>query len=452
MASKEQVPQQQFRNLVYLSDTSGTGCWRRIWQANSVNCVSQQTGVSITHTQFPILDQNYYRGVNTVTVQRWTTPQQEQLITNFLKPICDGNSGWLIYEIDDLMVDYEIPQFNKGRIGFEDPKVQESIKKMLNTVDFVTVTTDYIKRSYHKYYGVPLENIICVPNMLPRYLFDDRYDLDKKMTQFSKHKAKPRIGIVSSLSHYNVEGARLTSDGKVARKNEMPDGTIKWIDQTGKEVKYEDTSIIHDDVDDIIDMIRDTINDFQWVFFGYCPPILEDLAKDKKIEVYGGVPIMQYASMLERLQLQAIVAPINDIEFNRCKSPIKYYEACSIGVPLIAKKCLPYTRVMPDDQMYVDSDDLKKKLTKIKYSSAGAYRSMVEKQYKWLNSPHEEGNFQLKNYWMEDNLEIWINLGRLRQKTFTISMSLFSKQYNERKAKEKENLVYTDSSGIVITK
>ena len=52
---------------------------------------------------------------------------------------------------------------------------------MLNAADFVTVTTDYIKNFYHKHYGVPLDRIIAVPNLLPRYLFGDRYDLDKKI-------------------------------------------------------------------------------------------------------------------------------------------------------------------------------------------------------------------------------------------------------------------------------
>jgi len=53
---------------------------------------------------------------------------------------------------------------------------------MLNAADFVTVTTDYIKQFYHKHYNVPLEKIISIPNLLPKYLFGDRYDLDKKLT------------------------------------------------------------------------------------------------------------------------------------------------------------------------------------------------------------------------------------------------------------------------------
>ena len=63
--------------------------------------------------------------------------------------------------------------------------------------------------------------------------------------------------------------------------------------------------------------------------------------------MHGGLPIMNYPSMLENLQLQAIVAPIAKTTFNFCKSFIKTMEAAAIGVPLFATNCLPYSRVMP---------------------------------------------------------------------------------------------------------
>lgn len=52
---------------------------------------------------------------------------------------------------------------------------------MLNAADLVTVTTDYLKEFYHKHYGVPLDNIVALPNMLPKYLFGDRFEPEKKL-------------------------------------------------------------------------------------------------------------------------------------------------------------------------------------------------------------------------------------------------------------------------------
>jgi len=217
---------------------------------------------------------------------------------------------------------------------------------MLNAADFVTVTTDYLKEYYHDLYDVPLENIIAIPNLLPRYLFGDRYDPERKLKQFSQFKVKPRIGIVSSLSHFNIDKVRQDKDGNAVREQKQPDGTSKWVNSNKVEVKYEDTVQITDDFDDIAAMVRATVNDFQWVCFGYCPPQIEDLAKAGKIEVHGGTPIMNYASKLENLQLQAIVAPIKKMAFNYSKSFIKTMEASALGIPLFATNCLPYNRVM----------------------------------------------------------------------------------------------------------
>lgn len=106
----------------------------------------------------------------------------------------------------------------------------------------------------------------------------------------------------------------------------------------------------------MLECIRSTVDDVQWVFFGYCPPKLQDLVAKHKIEVHGGVAILNYPSMLENLQLQAIVAPIKDMEFNRCKSHIKYMECAALGVPLFASDYLPYSRVMPKQQLFTTSD------------------------------------------------------------------------------------------------
>lgn len=133
---------------------------------------------------------------------------------------------------------------------------------MLNAADFVTVTTDYIKDFYHKHYGVPLENIVAVPNLLPKWWFGDKYDVDRKVDQFKKLKAKPRIGIVSSLSHYNVDKVMEDANGLVARKKKKPDGTEVFINERGQEVDESTLHKITDDFDDIVECVRSTVKDF----------------------------------------------------------------------------------------------------------------------------------------------------------------------------------------------
>lgn len=226
----------------------------------------------------------------------------------------DRRQGWTIYEIDDLMFDgtlldanenrraaleqkygnlrnASIPKFNRGRRPFEGEAPQRAIKTMLNAADFVTVTTDHLREVYHDLYEVPTENIITVPNLLPHSLFGDKYDIDQKVDQFRKNKNKPRVGIVSSLSHYNVDSVREDSAGYVCRKDKLPTGEEIWKNERGEVVPFEQTREIADDIEAVLDCIRDTVNDYQWVFFGFCPPKLNDLAQSKKIEVVPGVPI-----------------------------------------------------------------------------------------------------------------------------------------------------------------
>lgn len=442
--------QQQFKNVTYLSDVSGTGMWRRIWPITQVNCVSQQLNISNTYTQIPILQQDFYNGMTSVTVQRWINDAQKDLFCRFLKPMMDSRSGWLIYEIDDNMSDACIPKFNRGRKAFEGEHVQDNIKQMLLAADFVTVTTDYIKKFYHEHYGVPLENIIAIPNLLPKYLFGDRYDPDKKVDQFRKNQAKPRIGIVSSLSHFNIDNVRMDKNGLACRASKGPNGSEIWLNEKNVEVPFDETEKITDDFDDIADVIRSTVNDFQYVCFGYCPPQIKDLADQHKIEVHGGVPITNYASKLENLNFQAIISPIKRMEFNYCKSFIKTMEAAAIGVPLFATNCEPYSRMMPESQLFNDENDLRTKLMKFKFMSAGVYRSIIESQWKWLNSPIKEGDFNLHNFWLEDNLNIWVDLMRLKQKTLNISISNVMAQIEARKAEEQKKQIAQSNSGEAV--
>lgn len=174
----------------------------------------------------------------------------------------------------------------------------------------VTVTTSYIKNYYHKKYGVPLENIVALPNFLPKYLFGDRYNPEKKIKQFNNCKNKPRIGIISSLSHYNLENVKEDKDGNIYRpkKDEhnnfiLNNGKLVYVDKNNNVVDDANLTLVKDDMSEINRLIRDTVNDFQWIFLGFCPPALQDLAKANKILVHGSVQIMNYPSTVDNLNL-----------------------------------------------------------------------------------------------------------------------------------------------------
>lgn len=440
---------QKFRNLIYLADRSGTGQWRRIFETQCINCLASQLGLDVDFTQYPILDPGYYKGMNSVTVQRWTSDNNLKIFTEFLKPVSGNHMFFLIYEIDDCMSDTVIPLYNRGREGFTTAKIQANIRIMLNLADFVTVTTKRLKTFYHKEFNVPLENIIVIPNTLPRWWIDGLYDLDKSVSLFNKNKQKPRVGIISSISHYNVLNLRQTLDGQAA----VPTTNGSTIEYTvdGKTVNVSDTIEVKDDLSEMIPLIKETLNDIQWVLLGYCPPELEEFVKTKQLELHNVSPILNYPMTISKLALQAIVAPLIDNEFNRCKSPIKFLEAAAIGVPLYAQDCPPYSDYMDSKFLFKTSSELKNMLLKLKSTSSTVYRSMVETNYTWLNSPHSDGDFRLVNYWMEDNLGIWINLFKLKQNTLNISLNKFVKQYSELKKEEIKDILFKTPNGAEIT-
>lgn len=55
---------------------------------------------------------------------------------------------------------------------------------MMNLCDLVTVTTTHLKEYVNRRYGVPLQRIVAVPNLLPHWWIGDRYEPEKKLKQF----------------------------------------------------------------------------------------------------------------------------------------------------------------------------------------------------------------------------------------------------------------------------
>lgn len=180
-STENKQAKQIFRNLFYLADVSGTGYWRRILPITIANTLQSATGIYNTYTMDFIPDPRFYMGLNSVTVQRWTGKQHRELFEKFLYPITRKTGTCLVYEIDDAMLGDDIPLYNRGRDAFTDKEVQANIKYMLNASDVVTVTTPYIKGYYNRKYGVPLEKLIAVPNLLSRLWIGDRFDPERKV-------------------------------------------------------------------------------------------------------------------------------------------------------------------------------------------------------------------------------------------------------------------------------
>lgn len=54
-----------------------------------IDCVSQNINAQVDYSQTPIVDQNYYKGMTSVTVQRWIADSQKDMFCKFFKPLMD---------------------------------------------------------------------------------------------------------------------------------------------------------------------------------------------------------------------------------------------------------------------------------------------------------------------------------------------------------------------------
>lgn len=444
----------KFNNVFFPSDLNGTGQWRGVMPIQTCWCMGPGTGVNNTISNKVVVDQNYYKDISMFMVQRLVNDGQEKFFNELIVPYSKAFSFWTVYNIDDAMHYNDIPMYNRGRRAFLGEGTQENIRKMLNSADFVLTTTDYIKEYYHKTYGVPLDNIICIPNYLPRWWFGSFYDKEKSLENFRKFKNKPRVGMISSLSHYNVDGIMQDKDGKAVFKDKLPSGEEILKNEDGKLTEAKDCKPIQDDFDVIYDTVMATMDQVQWVFFGYAPPKLKEYIENGKVEYYPGISIMNYPQRLSSLRLNAIVAPIIDMEFNRCKSNIKWLEACALGVPLYAQNMVTYSKYMPESQLFKDSAELTEKIKKLKFMSTSVYEDIITRQWRWLNTSHNECGIPAKNWWLEDNMDPWMKLFTMRKKSQELSLNKYMEVKAQKEAAKKPDVpVLVDpDSGIEIIK
>ncbi len=94
----------------------------------------------------------------------------------------------------------------------------------------------------------------------------------------------------------------------------------------------------HGDLKLLLEVVKATAADVDWVFFGMCPDELLPLIK----EFHGGVPYEQYPDKLAALNLDIAVAPLALNRFNECKSNLRLLEYGALGWPVIASDIAPY--------------------------------------------------------------------------------------------------------------
>jgi hypothetical protein len=306
-----------------------------------------------------ILDKSFYRDIKTITLQRQASDNQKEFV-KFLKSIQPEMGFKLIYEVDDVVFREEIPDYNASKFGFDDDKIRQNCIDMINMVDEVTVTCKFMRDLYIEKTGK--KEITAVPNFMPYWWIGHQYDYRKICDNFDKYKKKPRIVYAGSGAHFDMKN-------NVGQK---------------------------DDFEHVLKFIIDNRHKYQFVFIGAYPPPLQPYVVSREIEFHPWKNLLEYPTFLASLNAQLFIAPLQDNNFNKAKSDIKFIEAAQLGIPCLCQDLVTYSTA-PDFLRFKTEEDLEDKIQKILKNKAGYYRLIPDLRKvgatRFLELEHNVGSF-----------------------------------------------------------
>lgn len=342
------------------------------FMAGSDGCAAYRRGFVSTHIQFSnlgdvsnlskmIRDKEWYRGLTSISLQRQASSEQKEFM-QFLKSIQPEMGFKMIYEVDDVVFKEEIPNYNASKFAFDTEEIRQNCIDMINIVDEVTVTCKFMRDLYIDKTGK--KEITVIPNFMPYWWIGHQYDYKNIIANFDKHKQKPRILYTGSGAHFDL-----------AQQN----GNI-------------------DDFTHVLKFIIDNRHKYQFVFYGGVPTGLHPYVSSGEIEFHPWTTLMNYPSDIAKLQPQLTIAPLEDNNFNKSKSDIKFIEAAQLGIPCLCQDLVTYSSA-PEHLRFTDADDLAEKVDRILNwkNKANYYRMIPELRQKgaerFLELPHNVGCF-----------------------------------------------------------
>jgi len=348
------------RVLQYYADYSGCGHWRMIWPEHLLNAHQKMTVHGSTMMN---LDPNYFRGAQVVRIQRQATEHQLQFV-KFLKDLSRQMGFRLIYEIDDLVFSEDIPEYNKFKPAFTDPKIRATAQEIMELCDEITVTCDFMKEYYMG--KTSNKNITVIPNYIPKWWMGNYYNEKRISDNYDKYKNKPRILYAGSGAHFDV-------DNRVGQ---------------------------NDDFAHVNKVIAETRHKYQWVFLGAYPLPLHPFIQNGEMEYHSWEQLYSYPEKVSKLNVNMMVAPLQDNNFNKSKSDLKFIEANCYGLPIACQNLCTYKdapfRFTTGEQMIDIVDDVLSKKGRYMNISAKARKTA---EGRWLENEDNINKYiELFNY------------------------------------------------------
>lgn len=341
---------------INFSAGNGDGCsmWRLEWPSQVIN--SRKLGI-ISNSFLLLGEEQLYSGgtLKTVKIQRMVSPQHLSFIKH-LKSFSEKFGFRIVYEIDDVLFEKYIPEYNSSKKQFAQSVIQRHAREIISMCDGISTPTNYMSNLYTQETGVAAETL---PNFPPKWVFDRFYDEKELSIRFDKNKKKPRIVYAGAPLHFDN---RNLNGGK-------------------------------DDFSGIVEAIIKTRKKFQWVLMGGRPQKLEQYIQSGEIEFYPWCALIDYPYRFYGLKGNVVIAPLEDNDFNRSKSNIKFLESAALGLPGVFQDMVTYKDAF---LKFTTGDDLVDQLTLL-FKDKNYYMKMARKSRLFAETK-----------WLEDNIDRYV--------------------------------------------
>lgn len=338
--------------LSNVSDATGCGHIRCIFPMTYLNAEFGHKGEIVPFVSpFFIYQHDVLMRTRSILFQRTMNPNHLNNVLQY-KELQKKYGYKMIYDIDDFIWDGKhegehIPDYNiaSTRIGL---KEKETAIKIMNLMDIVCVSTDFLKDYLINEKGVKSKVVVLQNTVAKHFWFNQG-----KRPKIKNKIEKPRIVYTGSPSHY-CNFRKMKGDWDNA-----------WLDW-------------------ILKNVRDNKIDFMVV--GGLPFFFESIKN--KIIVLGWRNSYDYHIPIVRFRPDFGIAPLTFNYFNSAKSNLKLLEYSAVGAVAIGTTFTngypsPYDNNFvktPDNISVHEIDDLFERI-----KEPDVFNDIIDKQYKYLD-------------------------------------------------------------------
>lgn len=320
------------RILAHAADRQGCGEYRIIAPMRALSNAGMVQGLE-TGIYFSVPELFRFQP-DSIVLQRQIEWEQIDLAVRYK----EFSKAFRVFELDDLLTNVPVKSSRKKHF-VEMKDMHKRFRKAVSLCHRFVVSTEFLAEEYKGY----ADEVIAVPNYIERARWGH-------LKSLRRQGDKPRVGWAGGITH----------DGDLAL---------------------------------IVDVVKATANEVDWIFFGMCPLELRQYIK----EYHRPVMLNEYPSKLASLNLDLAVAPLEDVPFNHGKSHLRLLEYGVLGWPVICTDITPYKGDYPVTRVASRYKDW-----------IEAIRSHVSDMDALAKKGDELKRYIEANWILEDNLDRWL--------------------------------------------